>query len=912
MLIRTCTGFILTIVILLCAALPLHAQWVTNGAAISTETAPQTYPQITTDGADGAIITWEDWRTSHRGIGVARINAFGYLQWTYNILVGLAAGDSLRPQIVSDCAGGAIITWYDQRNGNCDIFAQRLDNTGNPVWSPDEGVGICVLDSAQVDPQIVSDGDGGAIIAWEDKRGEFFNVYAQRIDADGGVHAGWTADGIAVCLADSGQGWIELASDTANGAIMTWVDWRREGIGLGGDIYAQRILGDGTVGPLSWPTDGSAICIEANEQVYPKIIPDGAGGAIITWSDKRANNHDDIYAQRIDAGGEIHAGKWKDYTNGVPICIHDERQRIAKLTTDGEEGAIITWMDSRYGVDNWDIYVNAINSNGDVTWEPTLSGVCVAGAINEQKIPIITSDGAGGAIIVWRHGLAAFYDLYARRILHDGSMSTDPIWPAGGVAVCTATSGQLYAQLISSGAGGAIVVWQDYRNASNYDVYAQRIPPPSCEVTYEFTYTESLWQEEFLFGCPQGDGYGLKVTVDFDDIETATFFGPSHTIPASDITLDKVDEPYVFLNEGNIIAKESAVAPSYTDTIEHSTASGCGTADIPVRLIGMVVGNVNGLSVRSPDFTGNPDNSADGTVNLSDLAELGFTYLKSLGHPDYKECFDFYPDNTINLSDLALFGAHYTHEYPYLESTIPPNLEKGPAVNMKLAAVESLDSGNGGTILVTLSLAPTRDITTMALGIDSGLEGLEYRGWTPNPAFPGIPVAFTTDHDGRDLIFVAALNMQPEGDGEIEFGTIEFALKDEGGGYTVLNEGLSFTFAEALGSDGKIRRLQISASAGGDPQPPLVTRLGDNYPNPFNPTTTIEYSIARDAHVSLAIYNVKGERVRTLVDAFQKRDEYRAVWDGTDSRGNAVASGVYFYRLKADEYVESKKLILLR
>ena len=201
----------------------------------------------------------------------------------------------------------------------------------------------------------------------------------------------------------------------------------------------------------------------------------------------------------------------------------------------------------------------------------------------------------------------------------------------------------------------------------------------------------------------------------------------------------------------------------------------------------------------------------------------------------------------------------------------------------------------------------------MALAIERDPPGLTYRGWTPNPAFPGTPAALTIERDGRDIIFIAVLNIDSRCDGEIELGTLEFVFQDDdGGGYTTLNDGLPFVFAEALDTDGDIKRIQISVSDDDGLKPPLVTRLGDNYPNPFNPTTTIEYSIARDAHVSLAIYNVRGERVRNLVDAFQKRDDYRAVWDGTDSRGNDVASGVYFYRLKTAGFEKSKKLVLLR
>ena len=96
-------------------------------------------------------------------------------------------------------------------------------------------------------------------------------------------------------------------------------------------------------------------------------------------------------------------------------------------------------------------------------------------------------------------------------------------------------------------------------------------------------------------------------------------------------------------------------------------------------------------------------------------------------------------------------------------------------------------------------------------------------------------------------------------------------------------------------------------------QPPIYrNHLADNYPNPFNPSTTIEYSITNDSHVNLSIYNVSGRLIRTLVDEFKVINSYKVIWDGKDDRGNAAASGVYFYKLKIKDYVESKKLVLLR
>jgi hypothetical protein len=90
--------------------------------------------------------------------------------------------------------------------------------------------------------------------------------------------------------------------------------------------------------------------------------------------------------------------------------------------------------------------------------------------------------------------------------------------------------------------------------------------------------------------------------------------------------------------------------------------------------------------------------------------------------------------------------------------------------------------------------------------------------------------------------------------------------------------------------------------------------LRQNSPNPFAATTTIQYAIPERANVSLAVYDASGRRVRALVDAVQdpKTSGYSVSWDGKNDRGEAVASGVYVYRLKAGKAILSKKLMLLR
>ncbi len=96
------------------------------------------------------------------------------------------------------------------------------------------------------------------------------------------------------------------------------------------------------------------------------------------------------------------------------------------------------------------------------------------------------------------------------------------------------------------------------------------------------------------------------------------------------------------------------------------------------------------------------------------------------------------------------------------------------------------------------------------------------------------------------------------------------------------------------------------------PVPPTVTALQQNVPNPFNPVTTIRFSIAKPGWVTLIIFDVAGRPVRTLVQNRRETDYYEEVWDGRDDRGRTVASGVYLYQLMAPGYVETKKMVLLK
>jgi len=283
--------------------------WNANGTEICTEGGDQIFSKICSDGAGGAIITWED----SRGIYAQRINSTGDVQWIANgTAICTANNTQWQPQICSDGAGGAIITWTDYRSGtNYDIYGQRINSTGDVQWIAN-GTAICIADNDQETPQINSLETGSAIITWKDSRGTDADIYAQKINSSGYVQ--WIIDGMVVCAADEDQKAPQICNDGNGGAIITWEDSRD----IWGDIYAQQLKSNGEIQGV---VDGVAVCRVSLAQYQPQICSDEEGGAIITWFDKRNSVNYDVYAQWIKIEPPLNGDKDKAFPFELIIII---------------------------------------------------------------------------------------------------------------------------------------------------------------------------------------------------------------------------------------------------------------------------------------------------------------------------------------------------------------------------------------------------------------------------------------------------------------------------------------------------------------------------------------------------------------------------------------------------------------
>jgi hypothetical protein len=120
-------------------------------------------------------------------------------------------------------------------------------------------------------------------------------------------------------------------------------------------------------------------------------------------------------------------------------------------------------------------------------------------------------------------------------------------------------------------------------------------------------------------------------------------------------------------------------------------------------------------------------------------------------------------------------------------------------------------------------------------------------------------------------------------------------------------EGVVWTGMGAVVNFNEVARMTTTSQT-----MPQHTAIHQNFPNPFNPETTIAYDLASGAAVKLTVFDVRGKRVRDLISATQPAGRYRVDWDGRDSRGQRVASGVYFYRFEAGSYTQTRKMVQLK
>ena len=195
--------------------------------------------------------------------------------------------------------------------GDADIYAQKINPEGKPLWTGGKGVPVCTAAGSQGHPQVASEGSGGCIVVWHDTRNRpNRDAYAQRLSSEGKIL--WETDGVLLggipgvdkSSVEAGSYDVQVAGDGAGGAMVVWQvnpTSATTGAFKGGEIYAQKLS---SAGERLWT---KAIQVYENpslkSQGYSGIVNDNAGGIIVASKVGKSDRTELVYAQRIDLGG---------------------------------------------------------------------------------------------------------------------------------------------------------------------------------------------------------------------------------------------------------------------------------------------------------------------------------------------------------------------------------------------------------------------------------------------------------------------------------------------------------------------------------------------------------------------------------------------------------------------------------
>jgi hypothetical protein len=310
--------------------------WPRDGIPICMARGSQYHIATAPDGAGGLIAAWQDFRAGGAGeIYAQRITSGGQAVWQEDgIPVGTDSAGQTAPAAAPDGSGGVLLVWQDWSSEAPQLYFEHLTGAGSPAPGDTAGGRPLARDSkAQTAPALVPDGEGGAIVFWQERDSTVYEFRCLRVTVAGAAAAGWPAGGALVTSTPARPHWAAVAGDGAHGAVVAWC----QGAGGSQRLLCQRVLAGGSLG---WGTTGVTLSGASGQPAFPAIVADSSANAVVAWEDCRDGAQSDLYAQRVSATGAL---LWA--ADGVPLCLASGDQRSVSLAADGAGGVLATWVD---------------------------------------------------------------------------------------------------------------------------------------------------------------------------------------------------------------------------------------------------------------------------------------------------------------------------------------------------------------------------------------------------------------------------------------------------------------------------------------------------------------------------------------------------------------------------------------
>lgn len=784
--------------------------------------------------------------------------------WPTTPLQGLRiapfAADQSYTKAVSDGAGGAIVVFLDRRNGAYDVFVQRVTVTGEiaPGW-PASGLALCTAGGDQFEPLLVPDGAGGAVVTWQDYRSGNADVYVARVTANGALSPGWPANGLQMTSDARPEFVTGIAPDGQGGAFLVWMLEYAPATDL--DVWAGRVDSGGFgdwVAPIATP---SAFQHEAH------IAADGAGGVLISYSDDIAGSKDIRVVRRGSDGSPIYGP--------VTVCDQPDVQTGSRVLGIGNGRAIAAWWDFRSGT-NFDIYATVLTESGDVDFGLDLDGTPVCTASGNQEQVLLASDGSGGAYLTWRDHRGVGWDVFVHRFL--GTGVPHPGWPVNGVGACTLDGHQYVQDLDPDGLGGAILTWADWRLGST-DTYALRLlPSGNIAPGWVSGGTPVTMGGSAGFQSAAVDPTGNSVLA-FVDIAPGAFnvyaqrvevFGqlanPEPSIAAiRDVTGDQGGRVRLDWTASYLDANPTFGVGAYWVWRQAPAAKALHALERGGRLL------------SAADASGDATAVPDGGLWMTTAAGATTYYWEFLasvpasGFPTYSYVAATTTDSTA--------GAN-----PYTPYMVQARAPSGPAYWSSTP-----DSGYSVDNLPPSAPEPFT-------GVFEG--GRTFLHWGAN-----------TESD------LAGYRLYRGGSAEFVPGPGNLVSEQPDTGYVDTDAPGSWYKLSAVDThdnESLFAVLEPVVTVDVTNEVPLVLALAPARPNPAARSASFQLALPAEGRVRLIAYDARGRRVRTLVNGALPAGYHEVAWNLADDGGRALASGRYFVRLEANGGVLVQPVTVVR
>ncbi len=627
------------------------------------------------------------------------------------------------------------------------------------------------------------------------------------------------------------------------------------------------------------PSINNAICDLSGEQAIPKVATSSIGDTYIGWFSNDSGNYD-VRLQRLDSQGNE---MWEH--NGILISDNLAMTWLTDwdMTVDADNNAILVFQDIRNGGNN-NIYVYKISPDGSFIWGD--DGIELSNSAAFDVAPKVCVTSNGTTVVTWQSDDA----IIMQRIAGNGTL----VWGPNGITL-------------------------------------------SCADTYS-------WPQPFAV---ENDHILLKF---FHDT------GPAYS-PTRHCLMQKFD------NDGNAawasdtVVSDAGGISAWTQIfpIESDGANGCFIAWHDDRDNNMDASSF----IQHINSDGTLGFTANG-VELSTQAARENYYPKIAFNPTSWELYTFWMETDSDQNQRGLYGQKLDAEGNRLWTDNGKTIIEISATGIIPIAARQVNddvivcfeeaSGAVNSFIKATRLDADgefvwdNDFVTMCSVASSKVHS--EASYFANDQ---IICAWEDDRNGGSDIFAQNINLDGTLGVSVMYGTIEGNVTLNGGsgnvedvevaagsvtvhpdangdyiisiipgtypvmaglaGYeTVVFEdvvvtegnattGIDFTLVPVVSSENII----IAA-----------TKMESNYPNPFNPITNISYTIKETGLVTIEVYNLRGQLVKTLVNELQGTGSFIAVWDGTDTSNKSVSSGIYLYKMKSNNYTSTKKMILMK